>query len=67
MDVIRGTNGPSRSRRWWARRPNLRLVRDPVTPRNSEDPFALAMIGSFGIFVLAFAMFMGLWTGGSTR
>jgi len=38
-----------------------------VTPRNSEDPFALAMIGSFGIFVLAFAMFMGLWTGGSTR
>jgi hypothetical protein len=73
MDVIRGTNGPRRRRRWWAARPALRLVRGPQapqitqTPQTREDPFAIAMIGSFGIFVLAFAIFMGAWTGSSTR
>lgn len=67
MDVIRGTNGPRRRRRWWAPRPALRLVRDPQAPESGGDSFILAMIGSFGLFVLAFAMFMGAWTGGSAR
>ena len=67
MDVIRGMTGPKRKRRWWTPRPHLRLVTAAKTPRTAGDPFALAMIGSFGIFVLAFAIFMGGWTGGSAR
>ena len=67
MEVIRGTASPKPRRRWWAPRPVLRLARDPRDPRASQagaDPFFIAMIGSFGLFVLAFAMFMGGWTGG---
>jgi hypothetical protein len=70
MDVIRGTQGPKRKRRWWAPRPSLRLVRDARTPeptQSREDPFALAMIGSFGLFVLAFAIYVGAWTGSPPR
>ena len=66
MDVIRGTTGPTRRRRWWTPRPDLRLVGGSETARSAatrEDPFALAMIGSFGLFVLTFAIFMGGWTG----
>jgi hypothetical protein len=65
MEVIRGTTRSKRRRRWWAPRPVLRLAGDarhPQVPRN--DPFFLAMIASFCLFVLVFAMFMGGWTGG---
>jgi hypothetical protein len=67
MDVIRGMTGPKRKRRWWTPRPHLRLVSESKAKRTAEDPFAIAMIGSFGIFVLAFVMFMGAWTGSSAR
>lgn len=67
MDVIRGTERPKWKRRWWAPRPNLRLVRDVQAPQSGEGPYALAMIGSFGLFVLAFAIFMGAWTGSPGR
>ena len=67
MDLIRGMTGPKRKRRWWTPRPQLRLVNESKTQRTAEDPFALAMIGSFGIFVLAFVIFMGAWTGSSPR
>ena len=64
MDVIRGTSAPRRGRRWWVRRPELRLVRDTQDPQTREDPYLLLMIASFGLFFLAFAMFMGAWIGG---
>lgn len=67
MDLIRGTRSPKRRRRWWALRPDLRLVPDARHPQTREDPFVIAMIGSFCIFVLAFAMFMGMWSGSSLR
>lgn len=63
MDVIRGTKRPIWKRRWWIPRPALRLVRDQLIPESGADPFVLAMIGSLGLFALAFAAFMGGWTG----
>lgn len=64
MEVIRGTTRPRRRRRWWTARPGLRLVRDQQTLQTREDPLFIAMIGSFALFLMAFAMFMGGWTGG---
>lgn len=66
MDVIRGTGSPKRSR-WWAPRPNLRLVREQRNISSGGDPFAFAMIGLLCLFVLAFSVFMGAWTGTPPR
>ena len=67
MDVIRGTTGPKRKRRWWTPRPHLHLVgeskashlvSESKAPRTPIDSVALAMIELFGIFLLAW-----IWVG----
>ena len=66
MDVIRGTTPAKRRQRLWSPRPALRIVgaSPPPVRFTRDDRLLLAMVGSFCLFVLVFAMFMGAWTGG---
>ena len=67
MDVIRGGMRGKRGRWPWRPRPRLQLVTDAPSPGRlgaAEDPYLYWMIGALGLFVVAFALFMGAWTGG---
>ena len=66
MDVIRGTGSANRRHRWWGPRPVLRIVGSPSLPSpfTRDDRFIIAMVGSFCLFLLVFALFIGAWTGG---
>lgn len=63
MDVIRGAT-PKRRLWRWRPRASLRLV-GSAPPRSSEpgeEFFLIAMIAGFGVFIVAWLVFLGGWS-----